>query len=64
MKDQPQGGPEEARQVAAYVADLTADLARIARRNRLEALGYLLDMARLEAEHAAGNSAESERGVS
>ena len=46
--------PRETVQAAAYVAELTADLARIARRHRLEALGYLLDMARLEAEQAAG----------
>jgi hypothetical protein len=38
---------------AAYVADLTADLARMARRHGLDALGYILDMARLEAENAA-----------
>jgi hypothetical protein len=41
-------------EVAAYISDLTADLARMARRHRLEALGYLLDMARLEALHARG----------
>jgi hypothetical protein len=38
---------------AAYVADLTADLARMARRHGLDALGYILDMVRLEAENAA-----------
>lgn len=37
-------------QTAAYVAALTADLAVIARRHNLGTLGYLLDMARLEAE--------------
>jgi hypothetical protein len=37
---------------AAYVAKLTADLASIARRHGLDALGYILEMARLEAENA------------
>ena len=36
--------------VASYVASLSADLATMARRHGLETLGYLLDMARLEAE--------------
>ena len=38
--------------VASYVASISADLATIARRNGLDALGYLLEMARLEAESA------------
>jgi hypothetical protein len=36
--------------VAEYVAAMTADLATIARQNGLNTLGYILDMARLEAE--------------
>lgn len=49
------GDRERSREeIAAYISDLTADLARMARRHRLEALGYLLDMARLEALHARG----------
>ncbi len=43
------GSREEA---AAYVADLTSDLALIARRHGLDTLGYLLDMAHLEAENS------------
>src|SRR5438067_1541838 len=39
--------PEEA---AAYVAGLMAELAILVRRHHLDTLGYLLDMARLEAE--------------
>ena len=35
---------------ANYVADLTAELAALARRHGLDALGFILDMARLEAE--------------
>lgn len=38
---------------AAYVAALSADLATLARRHNLDTLGYLLDMARLEAENTA-----------
>jgi hypothetical protein len=36
---------------AAYVAELSADLALIARRHGLDTLGYILDMAHLEAEN-------------
>ena len=47
-------GPEDGQvAAAAYVAALTAELAAIARRHDLSTLGYLLDMARLEAEAAA-----------
>ena len=53
----PDGGDRTA--VASYVAALSADLAEIARRHGLQTLGYLLDMARLEAEnesrHGRGN---------
>lgn len=46
--------PEAQQKVAAYVADLTSDLARVARAHQLETLGYLLDMVRLEARSLAG----------
>jgi hypothetical protein len=39
--------------VASYVATLSADLSVMARRNGLDALGHILEMARLEAESAA-----------
>lgn len=45
------GGAEERAAAAAYVAALSADLATLARRHGLVALGYILDMARLEAEN-------------
>ena len=45
--------PGDQAAVAAYVAALSADLAVIARRHNLGTLGYLLDMARLEAENTA-----------
>ena len=41
---------------AAYVAAMTADLALMARRHKLDVLGYLLDMARLEAEGTSQNA--------
>ena len=41
---------------ASYVATLTADLALIAKSHGLDTLGYLLDMAHLEAENAARTS--------
>ena len=37
-------------EAAAYIADLALDLAQIARRHGLDALGFILDMAHLEAE--------------
>jgi hypothetical protein len=44
--------PANPEAAAAYVAELSADLATIARRHGLDTLGYILDMARLEAENA------------
>ena len=39
--------------IASYIAELTADLAVMARSHGLESLGHLLEMARLEAETLA-----------
>jgi hypothetical protein len=47
-----QGGGDRS-EAAAYIADLTANLAAIARTHGLETLSYVLEMARLEAENAA-----------
>lgn len=44
----------DAAAVAAYVAAMTAELSRIARANGLATLAYILEMARLEANAAAG----------
>ena len=49
-KDVPSIGDREA--AAVYVAELSRDLAIIARTHGLDALGYILEMARLEAENA------------
>ncbi len=40
---------------AAYVAELAGNLAAIARHHGLDALGFILEMARLEAENAMRN---------
>jgi hypothetical protein len=45
--------------LAAYVANITADLAALARRNGLDTLGYLLEMARLEADTPAPGAART-----
>ncbi len=52
--------PEE---VAAYIAVMSAEMARLARNNKLLTLAYLLEVARMEAgEHAKpANEAESQR---
>jgi hypothetical protein len=42
-----EGGPDEA---AAFIAETVAELARLARRHRLDLLSHLLGMAQLEAE--------------
>lgn len=53
MDDRASEGAEP-RETAVYIAELTADLARIARRHRMDTLCYLLEMARLEAQNVAG----------
>jgi hypothetical protein len=37
-------------EAAAYIAEISSDLAQIARRHGFDALAFILDMARLEAE--------------
>ena len=48
VESEPKEGEQAA--TAAYVASLVADLAALARRQKLDTLEYLLEMARLEAE--------------
>ena len=43
---------------ALYIGALTGELARLARRHRMDSLAYILDMARLEADQIAKNSGE------
>jgi hypothetical protein len=42
---------DDAAAAASYLASMSAELSKIARRHRFDVLGYLLDMARLEAEN-------------
>jgi hypothetical protein len=53
MADQLASAEPDRTAVANYVATLSADLSAMARRSGLETLGYLLEMARLEAENMA-----------
>jgi len=46
-------GHETPDSVALYIASLTEELAQIARRNGLDTLSYILEMARLEADQVA-----------
>ncbi|HVG50510.1 MAG TPA: hypothetical protein VM867_02630 [Xanthobacteraceae bacterium] len=45
---------------AEYIAELCADLSRLAREESLDTLAYLLDMARLEAQSLAQQSRPSQ----
>jgi flagellar biosynthesis/type III secretory pathway protein FliH len=56
VESEPKEGERAA--TAAYVASLAADLAALARKQKLDTLGYLLDLARLEAEGLAQGLAE------
>jgi hypothetical protein len=51
------GNPSDERDAAAeYVATMAGDLAQIARRHGLDTLGYILEMAKLEAENVRNAS--------
>jgi hypothetical protein len=52
-------GPPAA--TAQYVASVTAELAKLARRNGLETLGYILDMAKLEADQISESAVRISR---
>jgi hypothetical protein len=45
---------EDRSAAAVYIASMSSELAGLARRHGLDALGYLLDMARLEADSVTG----------
>lgn len=53
MADQSSTEFTEPAAVANYVATMTAELSMLAHHHGFEALGFLLEMARLEAENAA-----------
>lgn len=49
----PEGGKTRPGEVAAYIAAMTLEMGRLARKHNLLELGYLLDLARMEAEGRA-----------
>ena len=53
------GSKEKGQPVARYVADMTGQLEAMARGARMELLGYLLAMARAEAESLARETEEA-----
>ena len=57
------GGETRPEEVAAYVAAMTAEMGRLARKHNLRALGYLLDLARMETIEQPGttNSGDGQR---
>jgi hypothetical protein len=50
-----QNGGDTPEDAARYIASLVGELAKLARRHGLDALGHLLEMARLEADQATRN---------
>jgi hypothetical protein len=46
-------GRETPGSVALYISSMADELARLARRSGLDALGYILEMARIEADRIA-----------
>ena len=59
IRNAPRRGSDQS-EAAAYIADMAANLASMARRHGLGTLGYLLDMAKMEAE----STAEANKGES
>ena len=58
-KDNPAPEPMGRPKAAAYIAALSTEMIGIARENGLDALAYLLDMARLEAARIADDGKDS-----
>jgi hypothetical protein len=58
-------GPRSAKpnDVLAYIAAMAEELATLAKGQRLDALGYILDMARMEADLIARGFGEAEDDV-
>lgn len=57
-QDEPGHDTPNPAQAAAYIAELSADLSKMARNHGHDALGYILDMARLEAQNITGAASE------
>jgi hypothetical protein len=52
--------PASPESVAVYIAALAGELGQLAKTNGFDALGYILDMARLEAEEVSKSTSETE----
>ena len=50
--------PQSPRAAALYIGKMSGELARLARRHRLEPLAYILDMAGLEADQFGKDSGD------
>ncbi len=55
------GRKSDAPSAAHYIASLVEELAQLAKSHDLDALAYILDMARLEADQVAKEGAGSDR---
>ena len=56
-----QNQPVSRESVAVYIAALAGELSQLAKANGLDALGYILDMARLEANEASKVGSDDEQ---
>ncbi|MGZ5829099.1 MAG: hypothetical protein ACXWJW_11255 [Xanthobacteraceae bacterium] len=54
-------GPDDAAAAADYIGELCSDLARMARRDGLDTLAYILDMERLEAQSLSQGAKKSSK---
>lgn len=62
--DEPSALAPSPRDTARYIAELSAELVTLARASGLDVIGYLLDLARLEAEETARTGAPGKGGHS
>lgn len=60
MTDTSSPGRDEPAAVAAYIAAMVSEMARLARASGLSTLAYVLDMAHLEAKAAAIEGADGD----
>ncbi|MBX3520557.1 MAG: hypothetical protein KF835_11140 [Xanthobacteraceae bacterium] len=56
-----EGGKTRPEEVAAYIAAMSAEMGRLARKHNLGALSYLLDLARMEAVEQSGGGPPAEK---
>lgn len=56
----PEGAETRPEEVAAYIAAITGEMVRLSRKHNLRELGYLLDLARMEAIERSSTGPEGE----